>query len=330
MPSPATHPAVLIDGPSAGQVIYIPPEVSAWQVAKPVEPIAYSPSLSLGNWVIPRPTLYRLEPRTACLKVRGSAEPAYVRLRIGLSEPGEPDDRAVQRHCRNALLDHPELMPPGAILWPADPADDEPVRIIEQGGGPLVTCADNMQMDEATREIRGTCPCGWRTEFVPTRRYEELRALAMAHTEAAIAWLRSTAGAGSFAEFLELDGFLGQANQRSDGTDAARYALATWISTAAPGLADTITAANRRADERIAAWRDRADGVDYGEPLTEADANWPTQGETCAHVCGGGADHVCDARATLRLKYELPSGGARSMPICGPCFESETASKEPC
>jgi hypothetical protein len=65
--------------------------------------------------------------------------------------------------------------------------------------------------------------------------------------------------------------------------------------------------------------------LDRGEPLTDADANWPTQGGTCAHVCGPDPDHRCDARATTRLAYSLPSGGTRSMPICGPCHQSETA-----
>ena len=88
-------------------------------------------------------------------------------------------------------------------------------------------------------------------------------------------------------------------------------------------------AANRHADERIAAWRGRLDSaIDWGNPVEAADADWPAQGSTCAHVCGGGPDHTCDARAATRLTYPLPSGGTRSMPICGPCWESETAPKE--
>ncbi len=82
---------------------------------------------------------------------------------------------------------------------------------------------------------------------------------------------------------------------------------------------DVIAAANRHADERIIGW---------GDPVEVADADWPAQGSTCAHVCGPGPDHACDARATTRLAYDLPSGGTRSMPICGPCWESETAPKE--
>jgi hypothetical protein len=68
--------------------------------------------------------------------------------------------------------------------------------------------------------------------------------------------------------------------------------------------------------------------LDWGDPLTAQDADWPTQGNTCAHICGAAPDHACDARATTRLKYDLPSGGTRSMPICGPCHASETAAKE--
>jgi hypothetical protein len=63
-------------------------------------------------------------------------------------------------------------------------------------------------------------------------------------------------------------------------------------------------------------------------PLEESDANWPSQGDTCAHICGADPDHQCDARATTRLAYDLPSGGTRSMPICAPCNASETAAKE--
>lgn len=68
--------------------------------------------------------------------------------------------------------------------------------------------------------------------------------------------------------------------------------------------------------------------LDWGDPPTAADADWPTQGETCAHVCGPGPDHQCEARATTRLTYMLPSGGTRSMPMCTPCHTSEAAAKE--
>lgn len=63
------------------------------------------------------------------------------------------------------------------------------------------------------------------------------------------------------------------------------------------------------------------------EPITDADANWPADASRiCAHVCG--CDHECDVRATTSLTYRLPSGGTRSMPICGPCHAAETAAKE--
>jgi hypothetical protein len=62
--------------------------------------------------------------------------------------------------------------------------------------------------------------------------------------------------------------------------------------------------------------------LNWGQPLTDADANWPADAsKVCAHICGG--DHECDTRATGRLTYNLPSGGTRAMPICGPCHESE-------
>lgn len=89
---------------------------------------------------------------------------------------------------------------------------------------------------------------------------------------------------------------------------------------------DVLAAVNRRADERIARWRERRATLDWGEPLTDADANWPDDNSNvCAHVCGGDAGHVCDVRATERLTYELPSGGRRTMPLCGPCHAAERA-----
>lgn len=89
--------------------------------------------------------------------------------------------------------------------------------------------------------------------------------------------------------------------------------------------------AARRAGEQMrtftAAIGGPGDEEGWGEPLNDADANWPDDASrVCAHICGG--DHECDARAATSLKYELPSGGTRSMPICGPCYTSETAAKE--
>jgi hypothetical protein len=94
---------------------------------------------------------------------------------------------------------------------------------------------------------------------------------------------------------------------------------------------ELIEAISQRTDERIAAWRARreTDGLDWGDALTEADANWPAaQGGTCAHICGADPDHACNARAAMRLAYNLPSGGTRSMPICAPCHASESAVNE--
>lgn len=63
-----------------------------------------------------------------------------------------------------------------------------------------------------------------------------------------------------------------------------------------------------------------------GGPLARR-ANWPEQGSTtCAHVCGPDPNHVCGAGATETLTYALPSGGTRTMPLCGPCHTSESAS----
>jgi len=54
------------------------------------------------------------------------------------------------------------------------------------------------------------------------------------------------------------------------------------------------------------------------------DADWPAQGATCAHVCGPDPSHTCDARATASVTHPLPSGGKRTLPLCGPCHAAET------
>lgn len=101
---------------------------------------------------------------------------------------------------------------------------------------------------------------------------------------------------------------------------------------ASRGFEDVVDAVNERADERPEAWRARREtGIDWGDPIEAADADWPARGavnEVCAHVCGPDPDHECGARADTFLQYPLPSGGTRSMPICEPCFTSETAAKE--
>jgi len=61
------------------------------------------------------------------------------------------------------------------------------------------------------------------------------------------------------------------------------------------------------------------------DPELEAAKHWTEHGGACAHVCGGGADHRCGAKATTSLTYRLPSGGTRRMPICGPCKTAEEA-----
>lgn len=56
-----------------------------------------------------------------------------------------------------------------------------------------------------------------------------------------------------------------------------------------------------------------------------SDLDWPesSSGETCAHVCGGGADHICAASAEAYLTFTLPTGGQRHLPVCDPCYDAE-------
>jgi hypothetical protein len=311
MPRPVGVPVILVDGPSAGQVIYTDELATAWHVAKPLEAVVCISPLDLGNWTPLQSILYRITEYGITLPTRSRGEPAHFRRRIGWSEGAEPDEILLRCHVRAALLEHPDLMPAGTILWPADPADDQPIRVLETGSGPALQCADHMQMDEATREIRGHCPCGWRTEFVPSRRYEELRALASAHVEAAILWLRTATAGVSFADYAAMEGILDEANRR-------------------PGFDGIIASMDRAVypSPSRAEYGASVGQLDWGDPLSESDANWPSQGDTCAHICGADPDHRCQARATTRLVYKLPSGGTRSMPICAPCHESETAAKE--
>jgi hypothetical protein len=48
-------PVILVDGPSAGQLIYTYPAATAWRVAKPLEPIPCMPSIRSGDWYMPEP-----------------------------------------------------------------------------------------------------------------------------------------------------------------------------------------------------------------------------------------------------------------------------------
>ena len=58
----------------------------------------------------------------------------------------------------------------------------------------------------------------------------------------------------------------------------------------------------------------------------EAARHWPApERAVCAHVCGPDAGHACDARASTSLRFELPSGGVRDLPLCGPCAGAENA-----
>lgn len=323
MPRPVGVPVILVDGPSAGQLIHTPPEVHYWNVAKPSEAIYWTPSMDLSTVTIPAPTVYQIREVGMCLPTSDRAEPAYFRRRIGWSEGPEPDESAMRRHVRAVLLEHPDLMPPGARVWPADPADDQPIRILNQGDGPAPQCQDMFEMEPRTRLMRGRCPaCGWLTEDVESRRFEELRALTAAHGQAGYATLMDLLERGvySYGDYLALMGITDQANRRLVERPVGEV----------PNVA-----ANRRADERVETWRPARTFTamvgddDWGEPLSASDANWPSDASrVCAHVCGGDADHACDARATATLTYALPSGGTRTMPICGPCHASENAAKE--
>lgn len=185
--------------------------------------------------------------------------------------------------------------PPGARVWAPDANSDEPIRILNPGAGPFPYCGDEIQMAAATRQIRGTCPCGWETEFAPMRRHDELRALTAAHVDAAVQrYVRE--GVYTVEAFRELMSVADRANRRSefDGIIAA-------LDGAYAGPA-----------------------LDWGEPLSESDANWPDDAsQVCAHICGG--DHECDVRATTSLTYALPSGGKRTMPMCATCKAAEVA-----
>lgn len=157
-------------------------------------------------------------------------------------------------------------------------------------------------MDPYAGLMRGRCPaCGWQTENVESRRFEELQGLTRAHGQAGMRALDEVIRAGvvSYAEFV---GILNEAS----------------ATTGHPRVVGTIEGGAAEA----------APTLYWGEPLTESDANWPAQGSTCAHICGADPNHTCEAEGSMRLAYDLPSGGRRLMPICGPCHASETAARE--
>lgn len=78
---------------------------------------------------------------------------------------------------------------------------------------------------------------------------------------------------------------------------------------------------------RIGLLEDDAD--DYADTYRDTpDPPWAAGWCTCGHVCGPDPDHECQAAATTALKHRNLAGGVTQMPICGPCYESETAAKE--
>lgn len=103
------------------------------------------------------------------------------------------------------------------------------------------------------------------------------------------------------------------------------YAETVYETDASPYLV-RASATGRRTSIRLSP--DATPALDWGAPLDVFDKDWHEQGSTCAHICGPDPDHQCDARAATSLKYKLPSGGTRTMPICGPCNASEGAAKE--
>ena len=95
-----------------------------------------------------------------------------------------------------------------------------------------------------------------------------------------------------------------------DQLDAVRYALADVGQSAVD--ADSVM----------------ADLATVLDPELEAAKNWPApKGAVCAHVCGPDPGHVCDARAATTIRHPLPSGGTRTLPLCGPCADAERAAE---
>lgn len=94
-------------------------------------------------------------------------------------------------------------------------------------------------------------------------------------------------------------------------------------------LQDRIVSIGEMRDAR--APNDGGSPTGYSQSVADAnlimsgDVDWPADsyGFTCAHVCGGDSDHVCDARAVTNITYKLPTGGRRRMPVCGPCCDAE-------
>ncbi len=71
-----------------------------------------------------------------------------------------------------------------------------------------------------------------------------------------------------------------------------------------------------------------ADLVRQAVPDPELDAakHWPAPSRAvCAHVCGPDAGHSCEAKAATSLRFTLPSGGIRDLPLCEPCASAENA-----
>lgn len=282
-------PMVLVDGPDAGLLVDAGPGIAQWyQRDETPSPSVFNPAATATTW-LPKYTVYQV--RQIPVRLSTAYDPGWteIGIRIGWCTPGEPDTVAVRRHVRAALLEHPDLIPPGARVWDEDEPYDEPIRILDPGQGPSPMCRDLFEMDPVTGLMHGTCPCGWRTEAVPPRRFGELRALTFEHGQGGILAVEALIREGMVTRELFM-----------------------------ASLAALDPANRRRADD--------ASALEWGAPLEDSDANWPDEdSNVCAHVCGGDADHACDVRAATRLTYDLPSGGTRTMPICHPCRNAEWA-----
>lgn len=90
------------------------------------------------------------------------------------------------------------------------------------------------------------------------------------------------------------------------------------LSAAMTGVAEAMAALGERMH---AAVRQAVPGLEL-----DAARHWGAPPRAvCAHVCGPDAGHSCDARATTSLRFTLPSGGVRDLPLCEACADAENA-----
>jgi hypothetical protein len=104
-------------------------------------------------------------------------------------------------------------------------------------------------------------------------------------------------------------------------TEAMQRAFADLAEAMRP-LGERMAAAGRTFREAA----ETAGGT--AEPILASDLDWRAQGKVCCHVCGPDPGHCCDARATVSITHPLPSGGTRTLPLCGPCHQAEEAAHD--